>query len=99
MSESAPKYRTHPKCAGGTPTIDDPTAYFCGALDLGTCSGTRAANIAGVCAGAYLTAAGGVTNAARDTVLGSFFDKATAVGMANNIYACDVDNDCSSKCP
>jgi hypothetical protein len=35
-----------------------------------------------------------VTNANRDAVLGDFFSKATATGVANNLYACDITKGC-----
>jgi hypothetical protein len=35
----------------------------------------------------------------RDDLLGDFFNADTPAGMANNVYACDVDNACQSKCP
>src|SRR5262249_14863414 len=66
--------QTNPTCPrsppGTPPTIDDPTACFCGSMDLGTCAGASVATLTsasgGVCATAYLTAEGGLTTAARD---------------------------------
>ncbi len=90
--------QTHPTCSGA-PAIDDPTNCFCGTLSLGACSGAAAATIAGQCAAAYFDVYGGVTNANRDNILSDFFARNTATGMANNLYACDVDNSCLSQCP
>ncbi len=94
--------QTHPNCSNPAnvfPPSTDPTACFCGALDAASCSGAQANTITGPCASAYFALYGGVSNANRDAVLGDFFAKATATGMANNMYACDVSNDCQSKCP
>lgn len=97
---------THPYCsnpANVAPASTDPTGCFCGSLDAATCAGTAAASIAGPCAAAYFAVYGAVSNANRDLVLGDFFAKATATGMANNVYACDVANSCiavaSPVCP
>jgi hypothetical protein len=87
----------HPNCsnpANVAPPNNDPTACFCGALNGASCSGTPASTIAGPCAGAYFAAYGGVTNANRDAILTDFFNKGTAVGIANNLYSCDVSNGC-----
>jgi hypothetical protein len=92
----------NPNCsnpANVSPPSTDPTACFCGALDAASCAGAAAATIAGPCASAYFAVYGGVTNANRDSVLGDFFAKATATGMANNVYACDVTKSCLPICP
>ena len=94
----------HPNCsnpANVAPASTDPTACFCGALDAASCAGAAAATITGPCAASYFAVYGGVTNAARDSVLGDFFAKATATGMANNLYACDVTKSCLAPgiCP
>ncbi len=93
----------HPNCSNPadiSPPSNDPTACFCGALDAASCSGTAASAIPGPCAAAYFAVYGGVTNANRDAVLGDFFNKATATGMANNLYACDITKGCLSPvCP
>jgi hypothetical protein len=95
--------QTHPTCSG-TPAIDDPTACLCGALDAGSCAAAAAPTIAGVCADAYFalygaTDAASRTAAQRDALLGDFFNGELPVGLANNLYACDVDANCQSKCP
>jgi hypothetical protein len=87
----------NPNCsnpANVAPPSTDPTACFCGSLDAATCAGTAAASIAGPCAASYFMLYGGVSNASRDSILGDFFNKATATGMANNLYACDVTKMC-----
>jgi hypothetical protein len=95
----------HPNCsnpANVSPPSTDPTACFCGALDAASCAGAAANTIAGPCAASYFAVYGGVSNANRDSVLGDFFAKATATGMANNLYACDVTKGCfnaPAACP
>jgi hypothetical protein len=94
--------QTHPNCsnpANVSPPTTDPTPCFCGALDTASCSGAQAASIAGPCAASYFAIYGGVSNTNRDFILGDFFARATATGMANNLYACDVTNNCQSQCP
>jgi hypothetical protein len=93
----------NPNCsnpANVAPPSTDPTACFCGALDAATCAGTAAASINGPCAASYYAVYGGVNTTNRDAILGDFFNKATATGMANNLYACDVTKMCfSPTCP
>jgi hypothetical protein len=90
----------HPNCsnpANVAPPNDDPTACFCGALSAAACSNAPPSTIAGPCAAAYYAVYGGAN---RDAVLADFFNKATAVGMANDLYSCDVSNGCLSlTCP
>ena len=76
----------------------DPTACFCGALDPASCTTAEADTIKGDCAAAYFTVYGGVTDANRDAILGDFFNRTLAIGMANNLYSCDVAAGCQSKC-
>lgn len=91
---------THPNCSQppGGPPVTDPTACFCGTLPAAACAGAEAASIAGQCASAYFAVYGGVNNANRDQILGDFFNRTTAVGMANNLYACDVTKSCFGSC-
>jgi hypothetical protein len=97
--------QTHPNCSiSPIDTVhmtvnNDPTACFCGPLDPGSCAGAPSASIAGDCASTYFAIYGGVSNANRDAILGDFFAKATPTGMANNVYACDVNASCQSQCP
>jgi hypothetical protein len=94
--------QTHPNCsisAAVAVANSDPTACFCGTLSAGACAGAPSANIAGACAAAYFAVYGGVSDANRDNILGDFFNRTLPVGMANNLYACDVLNSCQSKCP
>src|SRR5262249_40028574 len=91
----------HPNCSqppGGPPTAD-PTACFCGSLSAGACAGAPAASIAGDCAGAYFAVYGAVTDANRDAILSDFFNRGLPVGMANNLYSCDVTKSCLGVCP
>jgi hypothetical protein len=92
---------THPYCsnpANVSPAFGDPTPCFCGALDPASCAGATSTTINGPCTGAYYAVLGVTTatstNANRDTVLNTFFDKTGAIGEANNVYACDVQNSC-----
>jgi cysteine-rich repeat protein len=94
----------HPNCsnpANIAPATKDPTACFCGSMDASTCSGADPTMVTfGPCASAYFALyAGGATKANVPNVLGDFFAKATPTGMANNLYACDVKNNCQSMCP
>jgi hypothetical protein len=91
----------HPYCsnpANVPPGSNDPTACFCGALDAASCAGAASTAINGPCADAYYAVYGKTkatsTNAERDAVLGDFFAKATATGMANNLYACAFNKNC-----
>jgi hypothetical protein len=93
----------HPMCSisPADPTVNnDPTACFCGMMDAATCAGANpATSTFGVCAPAYFALYGGATLGNVGLVLGDFFNRATATGMANNLYACDVTNNCQSLCP
>ena len=92
----------HPNCSNPTnmsPPNTDPTACFCGSLSAAACQGAASATIMGPCASAYFAVYGGVTDPNRDAILGDFFSKTTATGMANNVYACDVTKSCLSICP
>jgi hypothetical protein len=103
---------THPNCSNPmnvSPPNADPTGCFCGALDSGTCSASLPSAIVGPCADAYFKIYGSTqpghtdaTAAMRDAIFGDFFAKATAVGMANDLYACDVQKGCftaPAQCP
>jgi cysteine-rich repeat protein len=70
---------------------DDPTPCLCGALSAATCATTPAASLPGVCAPKYITAAAG------GDVFGLFFSTDSPIGVANNLYTCDVDAPCT--CP
>jgi hypothetical protein len=41
---------------------------------------------------------GGVTDATRDDVLRDFYSRTTAVGVANNLYNCNVSASCQDQC-
>jgi hypothetical protein len=77
---------------------NDPTACFCGPLDQYACESAEANTIVGDCAPEYFAIYGGVTDANRDAILGDFYSRTTAVGVANNLYACDVNAGCLSQC-
>jgi hypothetical protein len=91
---------THPTCStnGGATSTTDPTACFCGALSAAACAGAPSASIAGQCAAAYFAVYGGVSDPNRDSILGDFFNRTLPVGMANNLYACDVTKTCFPVC-
>jgi hypothetical protein len=94
--------QTHPTCSAtpDNPNVsNDPTACFCGTLSASSCAGATPANIAGTCASAYFAVYGGATTANRDSILSDFFARNLPVGMANNLYACDVNSNCQSQCP
>jgi hypothetical protein len=73
--------------------FDDPTPCLCGtATDL-ACLAASSWN--GVCAPQYVAAA--ATDG--DTVLDLFFSSSSAVGVANNLMTCDIDDTaCTSLC-
>jgi hypothetical protein len=75
------------KCGAG----DDPTPCLCGALSAAACATTPVANLTGVCAPKYVTAAAG------GDVFGLFFSTDSPIGVSNNLYTCDVDA-CSTQC-
>jgi hypothetical protein len=91
----------HPNCSAppNGPPVTDPTACFCGSLSAAACAGATPSTIAGDCASAYFAVYGGVSVASRDSILGDFFNRTTATGMANNLYACDVTKSCFGACP
>jgi hypothetical protein len=64
---------------------DDPTPCLCGALAPAACATTPVASLPGVCAAKYVTAAAG------GDVFGLFFSTDSPIGVANNLYSCDVD--------
>ena len=70
---------------------DDPTACLCGTLDVNTCATTSPASLPGVCVAQYVAAADG------GNIFGLFFGTDAPVGVANNLFTCDVDNSCT--CP
>jgi hypothetical protein len=101
--------QTHPSCSispiddGHMVVNNDPTACFCGALDPASCSGATPNNLNGLCTDAYFAVYGKTkataTSDDRATVLGDWDNRALPVGIANHLYACDVTNNCQSKCP
>jgi len=91
---------THPNCSKppGGPPITDPSSCFCGALTAAQCAGAASASIAGDCAASYFAVYGGVTDTNRDQIIADFFNRTLPVGMANNLYACDVTKSCFPVC-
>ncbi|HVZ71347.1 MAG TPA: hypothetical protein VHJ20_03145 [Polyangia bacterium] len=71
---------------------DDPTPCLCGNLSTGACATTPPANLPGVCASKYVTAAAG------GDVFGLFFSTDSPIGISNNLYSCDVDACASGVC-
>jgi hypothetical protein len=90
----------HPNCSNppGGPPVTNPLKCFCGNRDLATCTGTDQAMIDGDCSSAYFTIYGGRTNANRDAILGDMFNRTLPIGMANNLYTCDVNKSCFPVC-
>jgi hypothetical protein len=68
-------------CGAGS----DPTPCLCGDLPATTCVNTPLASLTGACVSQYVTAAAG------GDVFGLFFSIESPVGVANNLYTCDVD--------
>jgi hypothetical protein len=71
---------------------DDPTACLCGPLDPGMCV-TQGAPATAPCAAEYAAAAVGFPG----NYFTQFFDESTPIGIANNLFGCDVDAPC--VCP
>jgi hypothetical protein len=74
-------------CANG----DDPIPCLCGGLDPTTCASKSVATLPGVCGPQYVAAANG------GDVLTLFFSADSPIGVANNLYTCDIDAHCA--CP
>jgi hypothetical protein len=73
--------------------FDDPTPCLCGTATDAACLAASTWN--GVCAPQYVAAA----TAEGDTVLDLFFASSSAVGVANNLMTCDIDDTaCTSLC-
>jgi len=86
-------------------TLEEAAEMKSGVLDPASCAGATPSSINGPCADAYYAVYGATKATAppanRDAVAGDFFAKATATGMANNLYSCDVTKACFSSftCP
>jgi hypothetical protein len=75
------------KCANG----EDPTPCLCGSLDPQTCGSKPVHSLPGACRDEYIAAVGGAD------LYTLFFSTDSPVGVANNLFACDVSTPCT--CP
>jgi hypothetical protein len=67
---------------------DDPTPCLCGTLTAAQCSQANPTTLPGVCRDAYLAAIG------TGNIFQDFFATSSPVGIANNLFTCDVDVPC-----
>jgi hypothetical protein len=81
-------------CAGGL-TLDDPTPCLCGNLTAQQCFQGGAAKAPGPCRDEYIRA--GLPNVFGD-IFGQFTDPSSPIGIANNLYTCDLDVPCPLSC-
>ncbi|HVZ70818.1 MAG TPA: hypothetical protein VHJ20_00455 [Polyangia bacterium] len=75
------------KCASGS----TPTPCLCGPMDPQACSDKPVKTLPGACRDEYIAAAKG------GDLYTLFFSSDSMVGVANNLYACDVEAHCT--CP
>ncbi len=80
-------------CASG----DDATPCLCGTLSASACGQSDPTTLPGVCRAQYIAANGG-TGAG---LFGVFFSTSSPVGIANNMFTCDIDmaSDTGLSCP
>lgn len=74
-------------CAKG----EDPTPCLCGPMDPQTCASKPVRSLPGVCRDEYIAAVAGAD------IYTLFFSTDSPVGVANNLFACDVTTPCT--CP
>jgi hypothetical protein len=79
--------------ASDVPPFDRPAPCLCGNIPFATCA-AMTSGWTGVCAYQYENAAA----ADGINLTPSFADNRFAVGIANNLLACDIDNACQSTC-
>jgi hypothetical protein len=70
---------------------DDATPCLCGVLDPTTCASTAIASLTGACRDQYVAAADG------GNVFSLFFSTDSPIGIANNLFTCDVDASCACQ--
>lgn len=75
------------KCANG----EDPTPCLCGTMDPPTCASKPVRSLPGACRDEYIAAIAGAD------LYTLFFSTDSPVGVANNLFACDVSTPC--PCP
>jgi hypothetical protein len=75
------------KCANG----EDPTPCLCGPMDPQTCASKPVRSLPGACRDEYIAAVAGAD------IYTLFFSTDSPVGVANNLFACDVATPCT--CP
>jgi hypothetical protein len=66
---------------------DDPTPCLCGTIATASCGTMDPTTLPGVCRPQYITANGGNGTG----LFGAFFSNGSPVGIANNVFQCDVD--------
>jgi hypothetical protein len=66
---------------------DDPVPCLCGTIPAASCGTMDPTTLPGVCRSQYIAANGGVGTG----IYGAFFSNGSAVGIANNVFQCDVD--------
>ena len=78
-------------------TLDDATPCLCGTLTATACGQSDPTTLPGVCRAQYIAANGGVGTG----IFGVFFSTSSPVGIANNMFTCDVDMaaDTALSCP
>ncbi|HVY37597.1 MAG TPA: hypothetical protein VHM31_06665, partial [Polyangia bacterium] len=67
--------------------LDDATPCLCGTLSATTCGQSDPTTLPGVCRPQYIAANGGTGTG----LFGIFFSISSPVGIANNLFTCDVD--------
>ncbi|HVX96289.1 MAG TPA: hypothetical protein VHK47_15355 [Polyangia bacterium] len=75
------------RCAKG----EDPTPCLCGPMDPQTCASKPVRSLPGACRDEYVAAIAGAD------IYTLFFSTDSPVGVANNLFACDVATPCT--CP
>ena len=70
---------------------DAATPCLCGALDPTTCVSTAIASLTGACRDQYVAAADG------GDVFSLFFSTDSPIGIANNLFTCDIDASCTCR--
>ncbi len=70
-------------CASG----DDATPCLCGTLASAACGQSDPTTLPGVCRAQYIAANGGTGTG----LFGAFFAAGSPVGIANNLFTCDID--------
>ncbi|MFL5306756.1 MAG: hypothetical protein ACJ8F1_16185 [Polyangia bacterium] len=77
--------------------LDDPTPCLCGTLTATACGQSDPTTLPGACRAQYIAANGGTGTG----LFGAFFATGSPVGIANNMFTCDIDmaTDTGLSCP